>query len=316
MDPKLCVVVLTWNEERNIGGCLDALAAQSDQAFEVVVVDAASPDGTAAIVASRIPGFPVPLRLVVAATKIPIGEARNRGVELATSDWIAFLSADATPESDWVRQARAGLRTHDLVFGAQVHAPHAWTVGAAVRGLRYHFPDGPGDPMVLASNVAAAYKRQVLARFPFDPWANAAEDLLLARRAVDAGFTARYDPAMRVRHHDVASASVEWKKNWREGFGCAVYRAELGVMRDVILWGAALSAALLLAAWKGWIGAATFMLVLWAPAFRRAARRLRQMPIGPLLLGVAASPAFDLAFLVQYLRGMGRRKAQPQAVRA
>ena len=175
MTPTLSVVLLTWNEAENIGPALRALAKQRDTDFELIVVDAASTDGTVPLIEAERPNLPMPLRLVVAGTRIPIGEARNRGVALAKAPLVAFLSADAEVDERWTEEARRSLRDADLVYSRQMHAPHRWTVGACVRGLRYHFPGhADGDPLRYASNVAAAYRREVLERFPFDPWANAA----------------------------------------------------------------------------------------------------------------------------------------------
>ena len=52
------------------------------------------------------------------------------------------------------------------------------------------------------------------------------------------------------------------------------------------------------------IGLPTLVAALWLPALRRALLRRGAMPIRQLLAGLAASPPFDLAFLVQYLRGL------------
>jgi glycosyltransferase involved in cell wall biosynthesis len=313
--PSLSLVVLTWNEALNIEACLASLARQAAPAaaFEVLVIDAGSGDGTAALVEKARPGLPFALRLHVGPPRMPIGEARNLGVALARAPLIAFLSADAELEPGWVGQALATLRSADMAFGPQVHAPHRWTLGAAIRGLRYCFPDeGTADPLRFASNVAAAYRRPVLADFPFDPWANAAEDLLLARRASAAGYIAAYNPRMVARHHDVSSLRQELRKNWREGRGCGLYAGELGVQWPVLAWSAllALAAAAMLAS----LAAGLLLLggTLWLPAARRGLRRRGAMPARHLWSGMAASPFFDLAFLVQYLRGLlgARRQAR------
>ncbi len=58
------VIVPARNEERNIGPCLDALAATDHPRFEVVVVDDRSEDGTRALVEARqaASGLPTPGR--------------------------------------------------------------------------------------------------------------------------------------------------------------------------------------------------------------------------------------------------------------
>jgi glycosyltransferase involved in cell wall biosynthesis len=245
MPPALSVVVLTWNEARNIGPALRALARQRERDFEVIVVDAASTDGTVPLIEAERPNLPMPLRLVVADTRIPIGEARNRGAALAHAPAVAFVSADAELDERWTEEALRSLRTADVVFSRQVHAPHEWTVGACVRGLRYHFSlHSDQDPLLFASNVAAVYRREVLQRSPFDPWANAAEDLLLAQHAAAAGFRIDYNPWMVVQHHDVPDAKVEWRKNVREGHGWALYARDIGHLRSLLAWGALLLAVL------------------------------------------------------------------------
>lgn len=310
--PLLSIVVLTWNEASNIEACLASLGRQTVLDFEVVLVDAGSTDGTVAVVERVQRGLPVPLHLHVGAPRMPIGEARNLGVRLAQAPHVAFLSADAELAPSWVRQALAALRTADMVFGPQVHAPKHWSIGAAVRGLRYCFPTGAtADPLRFASNVAAAYRRPLLAEFPFDPWANAAEDLLLARRASAAGYIAAYEPRMVVHHHDVASLRQELRKNLREGHGCGLYVNELGVQWPVLVWSALLALALGLLALSVPLGLIAIGGTLWLPALRRGLRHWRTMPAAYLWAGIAASPPFDLVFLVNYLRGLlGARSVQ------
>ncbi|MEA3203356.1 MAG: hypothetical protein QOI63_1031 [Thermoplasmata archaeon] len=313
--PRLSVVVLTLNEAHSIAATLGSLARQDERDIEVVVIDAASTDGTGARVRELQGTLPFPVRLHEAATQIPIGQARNLGVAMAQAPNVAFLSADAELDPTWVREALASLEYGDMAFGYQVHAPHRWTLAAAVRSLRYHYPRGAvHDPLQYASNVAAAYRREVLVEHPFDAWANAAEDLLLAKRAAAAGHTAVYNPRMVVRHHDVDTIRAETRKNRREGHGWGVYRRELGLQKAVLAWGLALLACLLILPFYPGYGAGLLAAALWLPTLRRAVRRRRDIPWRPLLLGVAASPAFDVTYLVHYVRGLvGARFPSPAA---
>lgn len=314
--PRLSAIVLTWNEAGNIEACLRALARQTLPDLEVVVVDAASTDGTVAAVLALQPALPYDLRVVVAERRISIGEARNRGAEAARAPHIAYLSADTEADPEWCAQALAELEGGaDLVFGRQVHVPHKRTVGAAVRGLRYHFPDGPTTaPARYASHVNAAMRKDVIRTFPIGttPGASAVDDVLLARRAEEAGLRIAYAPRMLVRHHDVQSWRGELAKNRREGLGLGEHSRELGLRLEPLAWGLLLLTAL---AWfavqPGPLPLVAAVLVLWLPTLRRAARRARAMPPRDLALGVAASPAFDLAFLLAYLRGLARRKSVP-----
>lgn len=315
MKPKLSVVILTLNEADNIEACLASLADQTQKRFETILIDAASDDGTVARAEAARPRLAGGLRIHADPERLPIGAARNLGVRMAKAPHVAFLSADAHLHPQWVKQALAGLRGHDMVFSRQLHAPHRWTTAAAVRGMRYHFPAGPAaDPLPYASNVAAAYRRTILERFPFDDDTNAAEDLLLARRAAAAGHSATYDPEMLVYHRDVSDWRGELRKNVREGGGWAGYRDELGLATAWLAWGAGLAASGLLFMLRPRLGLATAAGVLWAPTLRRLMRHRARIPPAALARGAAASPVYDVAFLVCYLRGLARdRRAEAAA---
>jgi hypothetical protein len=287
------------------------------------VVDADSDDGTIEAIEAARDRMGVPVRLDVADERLPIGEARNRAVGLAGAPNVAFVSADVELHEDWARQALASLEDADMVFSRQVHAPRSWSVGAAARGLRYHFPDEPtDDPLRYASNAAAAYRREVLETFPVDPAVVAVDDLLLADRAARAGHEATYNPAMVAYHHDVADLAGETSKCVREARGWGLNVHELGPMTPVLAWGLALLAVLaVLAGGLLGLGLATVLavVVLWAPAVRRVPRALGQMPPTALAGGVLVGPFLDLVFLFNYARGLwealvSRPSADPEGM--
>ena len=54
--PLVCVVVLNYNGRDHLGYCLPSLAATDYSHYEIIVVDNASPDGSADMVAALCPG--------------------------------------------------------------------------------------------------------------------------------------------------------------------------------------------------------------------------------------------------------------------
>ena len=96
MTPAISVVVPTWNSEEFIGRSVQSILDQSldGSLIELVVVDDCSTDRTFAMLQKLAARFP---RIVVerlAKHSRGPGEARNRGVDIATGEWIAFLDAD------------------------------------------------------------------------------------------------------------------------------------------------------------------------------------------------------------------------------
>jgi glycosyltransferase involved in cell wall biosynthesis len=83
------VVIPTFNRAGLVARALESVLAQTRPAEEVIVVDDGSSDGTLELVADR---FPV-VRLVAQENR-GVSAARNRGIAMATGDWIALLDSD------------------------------------------------------------------------------------------------------------------------------------------------------------------------------------------------------------------------------
>lgn len=106
MGPLLSVQIVTWNSAAVIDACLASLAAQDERAFEVVVVDNASADASAALVEAwcdRVPS----LTLVREPVNRGFCGGQNRALARATAPWILFLNPDAVLPPDFVRRAAA-----------------------------------------------------------------------------------------------------------------------------------------------------------------------------------------------------------------
>jgi glycosyltransferase involved in cell wall biosynthesis len=102
---RLWVVVPAFNEERSIGATLRRLAAQSDAAFTLLVVDNASTDLTAQVVRSFAGEHPgLDLRLITEPEK-GTGAAADAGVRhaiAAGATHVARTDADCLPSPEWV----------------------------------------------------------------------------------------------------------------------------------------------------------------------------------------------------------------------
>ncbi|QUH04869.1 glycosyltransferase [Saccharopolyspora erythraea] len=91
------VVVVTWRGRDHVGACLDALSAQ-DRPHRTLVVDNASDDGTAEVLAAH-PSRPEVLRM-----PRNLGYAGGVAAALANvrTPLVAWLNDDAAPEPGWL----------------------------------------------------------------------------------------------------------------------------------------------------------------------------------------------------------------------
>ena len=90
---RVSVIVAAYNAAASVGRALDSVLAQTERDLEVLVVDDASTDTTAAIVAAQTRIDPR-VRLLRAPVNAGPGVARNIGLAAAQGDWIAILDAD------------------------------------------------------------------------------------------------------------------------------------------------------------------------------------------------------------------------------
>jgi glycosyltransferase involved in cell wall biosynthesis len=96
MKPKVSVVIPTYNRAAKVQAGIHSVLAQTFSDLEVIVVDDGSSDGTGQILRDL---FGDRIRYFAQANQ-GASVARNRGVEEARGEWIAFLDSDDIWEKD------------------------------------------------------------------------------------------------------------------------------------------------------------------------------------------------------------------------
>ncbi|MBO3083847.1 glycosyltransferase family 2 protein [Cellulomonas fengjieae] len=236
MPPAVRVraLVVTWDAADLLPACLDSLEAQTvrDQ-MEIVVVDNASKDGTAELVAERYPD----VRLVRAPRNLGFAGGAHLGLADLDADYAVLLNNDARFAPDAVERLmaeldspgsqRAGAATAKIVLTTRDAAGRRLvnstgnivTSGGTGTDRDWLAPDGTEstDPDVFGfCGGAAMLRRAALDDVgDFDPSLFLYyEDTDLSFRLRSGGWTVRYVPSA-VAEHDHAASS---------GTGSAVFR--------------------------------------------------------------------------------------------
>jgi rhamnosyltransferase len=202
------ILVLTKNEARNIGACLEAIYTQKDgREFEVVVVDSGSTDETTEI-ARR---YPVRLEKI-RPEEFHHARTRNLAAELAMGQYLVYLAADAFPASShWLE---ALLENFSDPGVAAVYGRHLPKSGStleredtleAVYGEERLVKDPlhgqeAGYRYFHFSTVNAAIRKDAWKKTRFPEDLKCFEDLGIAKRILDGGAKIVYEPRAAVFH--------------------------------------------------------------------------------------------------------------------
>lgn len=181
----LSVVMPAFNEARFVGQLIQriesVLGSMEDVAFEIIVVDDASTDGTADIVTALSSGA---VQLVRLAENRGKGAAVQEGIRVATGDYVLVQDADLEyfPEDIPALLAAVDDSHRVAVYGARLLLPS----GTRIRGwIPRHPQQSPGA--ALANRVLSIWLAALFAHW--------IDDLLtgykLYPREVFAQFTAR-----------------------------------------------------------------------------------------------------------------------------
>jgi GT2 family glycosyltransferase len=211
-DVEVTVLVVTWRARDFLGACLAALREQTVP-HRLVVVDNASADGTAAVLA----GFP---EATVLRQPRNLGFAGGvaAGLGSVRTPWVALLNDDAVPEPGWLAALLAAAPGHAAVT-SRLLLPSGAVNNAGVLLLRtgYGADRGLGAPAAAYAEPAEVFGFSGGAALLSMPALRAAggfparfflyyEDTDVSWRLRLAGHRIGYAPDAVVRHAHSASA--------------------------------------------------------------------------------------------------------------
>ncbi|MDD4921478.1 MAG: glycosyltransferase family 2 protein [Bacteroidales bacterium] len=115
MEPRISIITITFQAETYLKRTLDSVLGQSYTNMEYIIVDGASKDGTISMIKEYEALFKlrsISFRWVSEPDK-GIYDAMNKGLQLATGDYVWFMNAgDKIPDSNSLHDIFENLSAH------------------------------------------------------------------------------------------------------------------------------------------------------------------------------------------------------------
>jgi len=206
MNPLVSIVTLTHNRKELLSDLLFALHSQTYNPVEIIVVDNASTDGTAAFVRDQFPKVTL-LRMPENFGMV----AYNIGMANANGEYILVMDDDGLPGEEWVSDVVARFQANDKL-GVVACAIHIYQTGEiAADSARYVRDNGPGEgyPCPAYNGTGAGIRASVLREAGYYPfyYFRSWLEFHLCTRIIDSGWEVRCFPEIVV-HHQKPSRSV------------------------------------------------------------------------------------------------------------
>jgi len=109
--PKVSVIITAYNCEKTINKCIESVANQSMQDFEIVVVNDGSTDNTESIVLQCKEQLGNKLKYFY-KENTGVAATRNYGLEKATGEYIMYLDSDDYIDKDLLLKQEDNMENH------------------------------------------------------------------------------------------------------------------------------------------------------------------------------------------------------------
>ena len=205
--------------------------------WELVLVDNASSDASASLMAAFAAAAPFPVRCVHAP--VPgLGRARNVGIASASGRIFVFTDDDCYPRPNYLRAFVEVFEQHPVGFaGGRIvlHDPTDAVLGMKDVDTPVEIAPHSFVPAGLVHGANMAVRREVVTAIGgFDPQLGvgtpciAGEDIEFVARAVWAGWAGRHDPRPVVAHHHGRKPGLDAERQQRSyDYGRGAYYAKL-----------------------------------------------------------------------------------------
>lgn len=228
-QPRLSIVTITFNAGAVLQRTMDSVAEQDYPYIDYVLVDGASRDHTVALIEAQQQHMP--LRFVSEPDQ-GLYDAMNKGLAMATGDYILFLNA-----GDTLADAHVISEMFAKHPGADVYYGHAMVVNLDGRelGLRQPLPPEKLDWRSLQWGMSVCHQAFVIKRslaLPYDLQYRICADIDWMIRCLKQAPNTVHTGGLVCRFLADGLSSTHHKKAWKERY--LVLRKHYGWLTNII----------------------------------------------------------------------------------
>ncbi len=224
---EITIVIPNYNGAKYLEGCLSALEAERQcprtPAFEILVVDDGSSDGSALALTERFPD----VKTIFLEKNAGFCHAVNVGIRESDAPYVILLNNDTKVRPGFVRHLYLAIQKSPKIFSVSAKML-LWDnpelldgAGDGYCALGWAYARGKGEPasrydrpakVFSACGGAAIYRRSILEEIGLFDESHFAylEDLDIGYRARIRGYWNLYEPQARVVHFGSASTGARY----------------------------------------------------------------------------------------------------------
>ena len=249
--PRVSLVIVNFNAGQALVECLGSVVQRDDVENEIILVDNGSTDGSRELARARFPE----LRLVELGENRGYAAANNRGLALATGEWVGLLNPDTVVPGGALR-ALVEVLQENPDLGAVGPAlvwpdgePQPYSHGGdpspfylARRAIGRHFgralhawAGGLLRRVDWVSGAALVARRTVLLRVGGldEQFFLYFEDVDLCRRLRESGWQVAFVPSVAIAHHSRPDSADGGRRRHYDHSLLYFYRKHYGVWAEL-----------------------------------------------------------------------------------
>ena len=198
-NKRISVIIRSKNEEKWLASCLYAVRNQNYSDIEIIVVDNESIDNTVAI-AKKYDAVLVK----ISDEEFNYSYALNKGIQVATGDFIAILSGHCIPVNEWwLNTLKANFDCSDIagVYGRQEPMSDSSPFDKRDLWMTFGLDRKVQVKDFFFHNANSMILKEIWKKLPFNTDINGLEDRGWAKRILELGYKIVYEPYASVYHH-------------------------------------------------------------------------------------------------------------------